>query len=334
MLASLPIPLASVGIQFRTSADELAKLTEDALEVEKTWAIGCSGKEVITEFGIAQVGSIAVTTGRTRPVALEYRNGDRLTLEMCYGGSSRLREGITNIETQAGEIIAFPNTGGILCGSDHSGISFCLEKTRLRRTAHSIYGKDLIEDLSRPQLMLQSENAKGVAGSGLLFSLFGFIDSVLAESQVITEEMNLDDQLYRAYAIMLARGIHGKQFKPRNSSTLKQSILDALVDYIRANAHSNLSLTHLEEQSHYSARHLQNLFQEKFDCTPMQFVRRQRLKLAMNKLQEGSWDDSVTSIARNCGYRFTSNFSTDFLREYGVSPSVVLRASRPPRKGI
>jgi len=104
--------------------------------------------------------------------------------------------------------------------------------------------------------------------------------------------------------------------------------LDNLVDYIGINSHQNLTLTDMEEQSHYSARQLQNLFREKFDCTPMQFVRRQRLSTAMEKLQTADWNDKVTSIGRDCGYRFTSNFSSDFHREFGVAPSVVLRASR------
>lgn len=126
-----------------------------------------------------------------------------------------------------------------------------------------------------------------------------------------------------------AAGDHEKtQRRWKYASTQWTSSLDELVDFIRANAHSNLTLTDLEEQSHYSARHLQKLFREKFSCTPMQFVRRQRLTAAMERLQVSSWDDSVTSIARDCGYRFTSTFSHDFQREFRVAPSIVLRASR------
>ena len=79
------------------------------------------------------------------------------------------------------------------------------------------------------------------------------------------------------------------------------------MDYIRANAHRGITLTDLEERSHYSARRLQALFREKFDCTPMQFVRRERLTTAMQKLQTADWNETVTSIARDCGYGFVSN---------------------------
>ncbi|MFM8524379.1 MAG: AraC family transcriptional regulator [Cyanobacteriota bacterium] len=73
--------------------------------------------------------------------------------------------------------------------------------------------------------------------------------------------------------------------------------IDDLVDYIRVSAHQNLTLTDLERQSHYSARQLQNLFRERFDCTPMQFVRRQRLSTAMEKLQTAAIASPPTSAA-------------------------------------
>jgi hypothetical protein len=60
----------------------------------------------------------------------------------------------------------------------------------------------------------------------------------------------------------------------------------------------------------------------------MQFVRRQRLSVAMEKLQTADFDETVTDIARDIGYRYTSSFTTDFRREFGVNPSAVLRASR------
>lgn len=329
-LASLPLPMPSVGIQFSTTADEIAELAESALETEKSWGIACNSKSIATEFSIASLGSIQITTGRTRPVALQYKNGDRTTIEMCYAGRSRLIEGITEIQTEGGEILAFPNRGAVLCGSDHSGISFSLDKARIKNTARAIYGNNLAEELERPAKFAQGKLQKGGMGSELLFSLFRMINDLLSESQYVSDCMNLDDQIYRAFVITLAKTNSSRSARSKNRKIWAKNALDDLVDYIGANIDMNLTMTNLEEHSHYSARQLQYLFREKFDCTPMQFVRRQRLATAMEKLQTADWDDTVTSIGRNCGYRFTSNFSSDFHREFGVAPSVVLRASRSP----
>ena len=153
----------------------------------------------------------------------------------------------------------------------------------------------------------------------------------IGESRYLAIGLALDEQVYRLLALSLLQeeGVLESVEKRWKMSTKQWAHpLDDLVDYIRSNPHLKLTVTDLEEQSHYSSRQLQNLFKEKFDCTPMQFVRRQRLSAAMERLQTADEDDTVTDIARDCGYLCTSNFSTDFHREFGVTPSVVLRSSR------
>jgi len=63
----------------------------------------------------------------------------------------------------------------------------------------------------------------------------------------------------------------------------------------------------------------------------MQFVRRQRLEWAMERLTAPQPGDTVLRIARDCGYRHSSNFSVDFQRQFGHKPSEVLRFSRGTR---
>ena len=121
-----------------------------------------------------------------------------------------------------------------------------------------------------------------------------------------------------------------EHYQKRSACTINRwnTRLDDLVDYIQANTCLDLTLTDLEERSHYSARHLQNLFREKFGCSPMQFVRKQRLSKAMEALQTADDNETVTNISRNVGYRSTSSFIKEFRHQFGVTPSKVLRASR------
>jgi AraC-like DNA-binding protein len=118
------------------------------------------------------------------------------------------------------------------------------------------------------------------------------------------------------------------QLHPGPRDGRRTTVLDDLVAFIRATApDQRLSLTDLEERSHFSARYLQVLFREAFDCTPMRFVHRQRLAVAMEKLQTADCAHSVTRIARDCGYGHLSNFTSDFRREFGINPSQVLRGA-------
>jgi AraC-like DNA-binding protein len=49
--------------------------------------------------------------------------------------------------------------------------------------------------------------------------------------------------------------------------------------------------------------------------------------MALQKLQTAVPGDSVTRIARDCGYRSSSRFSADCRRQYGQAPATLLRAA-------
>lgn len=326
-LQHFALPLPSLGIQMRSTPDELAESASEALEMEATWGLGESVEAHLSEFSLAPVGSLLIASGRTTPVALQYKPGECVIVEMCYAGRSQFRDGRTQLQSVTGQMLVFPSAGGTLCGGFHSGISFSLDSDRLRRTARAILGSGSPPGLEAP-FLIQGQGSAGPR-QGLMVSLFWHLDCVFREDRDLPSRLALDDQIYRTLVhaflreFQLQPGSAGGRQQPRWSG-----VLDDLVDFIRAKAcDQQLTLTDLEERSHCSARYLQILFRETFDCTPMQFVRRQRLSAAMQRLQTADVQDSVTRIARDCGYRHASNFSADFQREFGVRPSAVLRAA-------
>jgi AraC-like DNA-binding protein len=78
----------------------------------------------------------------------------------------------------------------------------------------------------------------------------------------------------------------------------------------------------------YSRRALHYAFRARFDCSPMQWVRQQRLALALDRLQNPLQGESVLGVALACGYRSLSQFSVDFQKTYQRKPSEVLRRGR------
>lgn len=325
VLQHLPIPLPSLGIEIRATPDELAESAKEALETEATWGLGESVQTHLSEFSVAPIGSLLIASGRTTPVALQYRPSERVIVEMCVGGRSRFRDGRTQLRSVTGEVLVFPSAGGTLCGGFHSGISFSLDPARLRRTARAMLGRGSLAGLELP-FRIRGQGGSGLR-QGLMFSLFQHLDCVFREDRYLPSRLALDDQIYRTLIHAFAREFQLEPAASRRQAAARWSgVLDDLVDFIRANACERpITLTELEERSHFSARYLQILFRETLDCTPMQFVRRQRLSAAMQRLQTAEVQDSVIRIARDCGYRYASNFSADFHREYGVRPSVVLR---------
>lgn len=67
-----------------------------------------------------------------------------------------------------------------------------------------------------------------------------------------------------------------------------------------------------------SQRHLQRVFSEKFGCSPQAWLNERRLRLAWQMLQTSA---SVKEVAYSLGFRRASQFSRDFRRLFGVTPS-------------
>ncbi len=98
----------------------------------------------------------------------------------------------------------------------------------------------------------------------------------------------------------------------RSSTVLKASKF--LQDYM----HREISVSHLAEQVGYSQKQLTRLFLQTFQTTPLQYLRRVRLKAGQLLLEAGD-GMSISQIARSVGMEPTY-FTREFRRVYGVVP--------------
>jgi AraC-like DNA-binding protein len=149
------------------------------------------------------------------------------------------------------------------------------------------------------------------------------------------ETFLLEQQLYRLMAALVFPSLRDSQPQPSTSSS-RESIsmdqrLDRVLDYISLHLHQPLPLSVLEENSNYCRRSLHYAFQERFHCSPMQWIRQQRMALALQRLQQANPGDTVRAVATACGYRSLGRFSIDFQRAYGCKPSAVKRGLTSPQ---
>jgi len=101
-----------------------------------------------------------------------------------------------------------------------------------------------------------------------------------------------------------------------------------VIDYIDAHLSEPLSLAAIEANSHYSRRALQYAFRRKFGCTVTQWIRARRLDLAHSRLSLAAIGETVSGIAKACGYRSMSLFSIEFQQRFHIRPSELLRQGR------
>lgn len=271
-----------------------------------------------------------MTSGRTSSFACVFKHQQSATVKLFYTGSGIYRDDVRAIHAEAGDVMMFPSDEGRLLCIEDSSVCFQISVHRFERTVGIMAGNGEIAAAIQPCLLSEARRRGKGAWVESVFALFRYIDHILLADRYVGAGMNLDDQIYRLLAFQHICGNGGEELlaSRRRGGRKWSSGIDELVDDIRAESRRGLSLTDLEVRSGYSARHLQTLFREKFDCTPMQFVRRQRLGAAMERINQGRRDDNVTRIARDHGYRSVSSFSHDFRREFGISPSLALRSAR------
>jgi len=79
-----------------------------------------------------------------------------------------------------------------------------------------------------------------------------------------------------------------------------------------------------------SQRHMQRIFLVRFACSPQAWLNERRLHLAWQMLQTAG---SVKEVAYSLGFRRASQFSRDFRRLFGLTPSEVSSRRQPGYPG-
>lgn len=279
------------------------------------------------DFSVTNLGDLTVVASRQTPSIInEDEPGGSSTLAICLAGDEvEYREGKYQVRIRPNSVFLNPRHGGTATTGYLSGIYCQIEHERLNATIQTINPDKASARVDQPLLFKPSDKR---SLSSNISSFFTFIDSLLRENQSLPAALGLDDTLYRMLALSLLDNGDTEGSDQRGPIRNWCWKLDDLVDYIKANSHRPLSITDLERLSHYSARHLQYTFKEKLNCTPMQFIRNQRLSKAMERLQRAVPGDTVAGVARECGYTNSQQFSRDFQTRFGVRPSTVLRHAR------
>lgn len=104
-------------------------------------------------------------------------------------------------------------------------------------------------------------------------------------------------------------------------------------DYLMANLSRRITLTDLEIVSGLSAWSLQYAFQKRFGCSPVTWIRNERLNAARELLLAGGGHDKVTTAALALSFSIMGEFSRLYWARFGEYPAETLAAARRPVKG-
>ncbi len=283
--------------------------------------------------GVVQVGDLPVSCSLHSPMEVAFDDSAFATLALPCAGTARVGIDGQRLTLEGGPMAAYLPGAAFTASTETFGeVMICLDRRRLAETAAALGGFDrragsygprfqrpLLVDGSRrteqAELLAHLQLALQMAEAPLLRSVGGLRAAIL------------EDLLYRLVAALvcpeLVAGAAGTVPFPS-----RDRIFDELLEWIQAHLHTPITTTDLSRRSSYSPRSLQYLFHRKFGCSPMQWVKRQRLNAVHRDLQRAQPGETVAEIARRHGFGHLSSFAASFQRSYGMAPSTLLRHSR------
>lgn len=270
------------------------------------------------------INDLALTATASTPLHLATEDTDAQVISFVFNSNASTTVNGQTHEWQAGRS-AFYAAGEKRSGTAGtiSLLNIRPNMARLQRTAERMLGSANNEFThstyrSRPI---------GLTSHGVNF------DRMIRHSCAAMESLNLcsttlaklgfDDVIYRITAMMLSPDL---LLGPRNAeqTNIDKTRLDRVCDYIMANLFNTITLTDLEHVAMLSGRALQYAFMKTYGCSPMAWVRQQRLQKARERLEQGLPGTNVTSVALECGFSSASAFSSYYQQQFNERPSETL----------
>ena len=189
--------------------------------------------------------------------------------------------------------------------------------TLLQRPVHGPLELGLNVDLTTP------------AGRGLLRALDFVIsewddDGLIAHNGVARRQM---ESLVLSSLVLAASGPH-QLLLDGGGSPDRPDVVRAVCDHIHAHAHDLPTLADLVTVAGVSARTLQTQFRAAMGCTPIQYLRNERLHRVRAELESPrSAEVTVTDVATRWGFYHLGRFSSTYRTAFGELPSQTLERS-------
>jgi AraC-like DNA-binding protein len=239
------------------------------------------------------------------------------------------------IDNTVGQTVAYLPPRAWHLTNNHTGgtaLQFS-EQGLLSRAAALSPGFDLVRasaQLSLPFTIATDQQPARHFYAHLLGALAMVDNSVRIGLGVPHPMLRLDDLILRCVAGLLFPQLSQPLSAQDNlvgSRDLRRTV-QALMEWMTARLDQPISLSEIEERSHYGRRAIQMGFRAEVGCGPMQWLRRQRLQLAYQQLHNPGPDCTVTSVAHACGYLNLASFSREFRQRFGMPASELLRQAR------
>jgi AraC-like DNA-binding protein len=243
-------------------------------------------------------------------------------------GQAAYCAGKQDIRIEAGVSAAYmPQTDVYMEGITRSVMMVEIDHKRLEGVTRTMLGLDqdapLNMNLDRPQ-QLQLQHGR-FSFEMVYHQLANMIDGFMTQQNLLNQS-GIDDNFYRTTAMLMLPDLFLTQDVSVDTPRTRR-LLDRACQYIQAHQDQAITLSELEHVSGMSERNLQIEFQKRYQCTPMQWIRSQRLASARERLLQAVPGTTVTAVALICGFNKPSTFAHYYKLRFGEQPSTTLARS-------
>ncbi len=129
----------------------------------------------------------------------------------------------------------------------------------------------------------------------------------------IYADLNLKELLIR-----LLQSQHLMQVSIESADQQNHSRLHYVLHYITEHLTDKISVNTLSRKAYMSRNEFFKWFREQFGITPLEYIKRERIKLAKQLLADDK--NSITSISQQCGFTDVNYFVRLFKKTEGITP--------------
>lgn len=206
-------------------------------------------------------------------------------------------------------------------GDTRSHLLFSIQRQAIERTAAAMFGlapdQRIDLELERARLtpvILADRSLEAV------FRQLGTLIDLYSCQGPVASQWGLEEVFYRNLVGMLCpdKVIAVVEESGVDKHT-RHGVLDRLCDEMLQNLSKRWTLTELEAMGGLSARNLQYSFKLRFRCSPMEWLREQRLQLARRRILLKDYA-TITQLAYQVGFASPSRFASSYKQRFGISP--------------
>lgn len=194
-----------------------------------------------------------------------------------------------------------------------------LDREYVKRVAESLSGTP------DPQFRSDGVNTHR-RNAALVTEAVSSLEAMLLSQTALRDAALVRAQLLRHATVSILSSYPLADLDRRPDQGIQSRRVRMAVSYLEAHAHEPITVGDIAIAAGTTTRSLQTAFRRAYDMTPMQFLRRLRLRLAREELLASSDPRlSVREVAHRWGFTHPGRFAQQYASAFGEHPSATLR---------